>query len=341
MEVNPRSIAGICFIFYFLLFPNSSCPQDRDPTSFLFDEQQYPLYPETIDTCPDLPSPLVTETGMEIVLVSLKNQQFAFIPVTVENGSPLVYSYRIKDLFGKDRQLQIDSGDFPSLANTGLHAASELQNKEMITGFPVSLITYIGRPGRFSSSGFLAEDEDIISVLQQDNKIVKKLGLTHPRMAEPLFHIWNIILKEIELGNLTRDWDRFNYILYNGRKVVIEVEGGKGWQLSIFQDEIKGRFSINICISMTESEIDFLTEKYSFLNPDEFNELKYKLTCLHFSEMAPYYIKRYGFYEGHTDWRSDPIVVAYLFGLRSLEEIENIFDGNLYTIITRHFVKMN
>jgi hypothetical protein len=39
-------------------------------------------------------------------------------------------------------------------------------------------------------------------------------------------------------------------------------------------------------------------------------------------EMHPFYIWRYGFYEGHTAWRSDPIAIAFIFGLKSIEEIE-------------------
>jgi len=46
--------------------------------------------------------------------------------------------------------------------------------------------------------------------------------------------------------------------------------------------------------------------------------------------MLPYYIMRYGFYEGHTDYRADPIAIAFIFGMRSLEEIEAAFEGRLY-----------
>jgi len=53
--------------------------------------------------------------------------------------------------------------------------------------------------------------------------------------------------------------------------------------------------------------------------------------------MSPYYIMRYGFYEGHTDYRSDPITIAFIFGLRDLEEIENVFHGNLDQVLTNHF----
>ena len=53
--------------------------------------------------------------------------------------------------------------------------------------------------------------------------------------------------------------------------------------------------------------------------------------------MAPYHIMRYGFYESHTDHRSDPIAIAYLFGLRDIHEIESVFQGELYEALTDHF----
>lgn len=62
----------------------------------------------------------------------------------------------------------------------------------------------------------------------------------------------------------------------------------------------------------------------TFSNPGE------RLTFFHFSEMVPYYIMRHGFYEGHTGYRADPIAIACIFGLKSLEEIENAFEGSLF-----------
>jgi hypothetical protein len=53
----------------------------------------------------------------------------------------------------------------------------------------------------------------------------------------------------------------------------------------------------------------------------------------------PYYIMRYGFYEGHTEYRCDPIAIAYIFGLKSIEEIAATFQGDLYKTLTHHFTK--
>ena len=47
-------------------------------------------------------------------------------------------------------------------------------------------------------------------------------------------------------------------------------------------------------------------------------------------------IMRYGFYEGHTSYRADPIAIAFIFGLKSLEEIEAVYDGKLYIVFTEH-----
>lgn len=327
----------LLFFYSCQLITTSLHSQEAKPVQISINQHRYHLYPKTLDKLPEIPSPFTTEDGIEILLAFMKDNKHAFIPVTVENGDPLVYSTRIEDLFGKDQQLHVDSGDFPTLARTGLHSESELDGKEMITGFPVSLITYIGQPGKFSRIGFMADDEDIITVLKCDNRLVRKLSLTHPHMAKPLFHVWNIILKVIELGNWARYWDNIQHIVYNEREVILQAEGGKGWQISIFQDEIKGRFDITVRCDLSLEEKSFLRDRYSHLSASQMTKLEDKLSSIHFSEMVPYYIMRYGFYEGHTDWRSDPIAIAFVFGLKSLEEIENAFKGNLYETLTSHF----
>jgi hypothetical protein len=311
--------------------------QDTESNQITFNQRTFPLYPQTIAAMPEIPSPLTTKDGSEVILALTKDGQYALIPVTVENGEPLHYSRRVKSVLGKDQQLLIDKGDFPTLAETGLHSESELNAKEMITGFPVSLITYIGRPGRFSGAGFMADDEGIISVLVGDNRLVSSLGLTHPQLAKTLFHVWNIILKEIELGKWARYWDNIPSFIYNGNTVMLKAHGTKGWQISIFQDEIQGSFDIDVRRDLSDEERLFLKDSYPQLSPDQMIELIERLSSIHFSEMAPYYIMRYGFYEGHTDYRCDPIAMACIFGLKSLEEIESAFQGKLYAALTDHF----
>jgi hypothetical protein len=298
----------------------------------------HPLYPALLAAPPAIPSPWRAEDGREILTAILKNGKHALMPVTVENGQPLHYSRRVPSVHGKDQQLLVDQGDFPTLARTGLHSDAELDGRLTITGVPVEVITYIGRPGRFSGAGFMAADEDVLSVLKGDNKRVQMLGLTHPQMARPLFHVWNMMLLEIEAGALRR-FSNVQHFVYNGRKISLRAEGTKGWQVSIFQDEIQGRFDIDVRRSLAPAEESFLQDRYSHLSQAQMAQMREKLTHLHFSEMAPYYMMRYGFYEGHTDYRADPIAIASIFGLKTVEEIEEAFEGRLYETLTHHFVE--
>lgn len=330
----------MCFLMTVLIisscFAETVIPPVATPSQAHHQLTPQPLYPNEFEKQPSISSPYLAEEGTEIVTAVLKNGKYVCIPVTVENGKPLHYSYRVPWVYGKDHQLHINKGDFPTLAKTGLHSENELDGKTMITGVPVDVITYIGRPRRFSGEGFMADDENIISVLKGDNNLVRKLGLTHPQMAKPLFHVWNMMLEEIEHGRLRRFSD-IQCFFYNGNKISMKAEGMKGWQISIFQDEIQGRFDIDIQWSLTNEEKSFLRSKYSHLSGAQMAKMEEKLTRFHFSEMVPYYIMRYGFYEGHTGYRADPIAVARIFGLKSLEEIEEAFQGSLYNNLFKHY----
>ena len=289
-------------------------------------QKEYPCYPAKLDTKPDIPSPHTMLDGVEVVTAFTKDGKYAIVPVTVENGKPLNYK---QNQWGKGRQLEVDADDFPALARTGLHSDDELSGTKMITGRSIVEIAELGRPGRSSGAGFMSDDEDIISVIKGDNHLVKQLGLRHPQTARPLFHIWNMIVRDVELNRLGRFWEHFEYILYNGQKVFLKGGGSKGWQESLFDDEILGKFQIEIWREPDQNDKAFLREKYPDVANDQMAAMLKKLSHIDIGEMAPYYIMRYGFYEGHTDYRADPIAIAWIFGLRSLEQIEAAFEGKL------------
>lgn len=299
-------------------------------------QNAYPCYPATLDIKPNIPSPHTTLDAVEIVTAFTKDGKYALIPVTVENGKPLNYK---QNQWGKGRQLEVDAVDFPALARTGLHSEAELNRTKTITGRSIVEIAELGRPGRSSGAGFISDDEDIISVLKGDNRLVEQLGLRHPQMARPLFHIWNMILKDVELSRIGRFWESFEYILYNGQKVFVKAEGTKGWQESLFEDEILGMYQIEIWREPNQHEKAFLREKYPNLTKDQIAAIVKKLSYFHIGEMLPYYIMRYGFYEGHTDYRADPVAIAWIFGLKSLEQIEAAFPGRLEDVLTQHFTR--
>jgi hypothetical protein len=298
----------------------------------------YKLYPQLYDTVPKIKSPYIIHDTLETMLVLTKNNQYGVVPVTVEKGAPLLYSYKLGTHMGKDNQLLINSGDFPSLTNNGLHSEEQLDKKEMITGIPINIINCTAKPNAYSYSGFIADDEDIISVLKGDNRLVKKMELTHRDLAKPLFHVWNLILKETELGNWARFYDNIQKVYYNGNELNFSASGSKGWQPSIFNDEIQGRYNIHVDRNFTIQEDEYLKEKYGQLSDNEMDELKHKLSHLDFSEMLPYYIMQYGFYEGHTDYRCDPVAIAFIFGLKNIEEIDNELEGRLFNILTDHYI---
>lgn len=334
--VFTRGLRISILILISTLFTNIlSFSQKTQTIKILKTNKQYKLYPILHDNLPDIPSPFTTENGMELVVAFTKNKKYALIPVTVAS-SPLNLQYG-REKIGKGDQLQVDAEDFPTLEKTSLHSEKELEQTKMITGRSISEINEIARPESSSGVGFISHNEDIISVLIGDNRLVKKLDQTHKQMAKPLFQVWNLILNEYELGNIGRTWDNIEFIMYNGIKIFIKAKGTKGFQESIFNDEVKGTFEINIWRELNEKEKSFLNKKYPHLSTQQMTELEEKISKIHFSEMIPYYINRYGFYEGHTYYRSDPLAIAFIFGLKSLEEIEDAFDGILYETMVEHF----
>lgn len=304
-----------------------------EPVHVSYKQKAYPLYPEVLDRLPDVPSPFTTEDGMEVVICLTRDDRYTLIPVTFENGEPL--DYKTGQWYGKGRQLEVDTLDFPTLARTWLHSEKELDQTKSITGKSIDEITRIGRPGEYSGAGFMSHDEDIISVLRGDNRLVDRLGSTHPEIAKPLFHVFNLIQW------VRRDSERVNVrgILYNQRVINLKFWGSKGWQESIFNDEILGYWQIEIWRELDPNEEAFLAGKYANLAEERMTELKKKLSYIHTGEMVPYYIMRYGFYEGHMDYRADPISISFIFGLKSIDEIESVFKGNLYEALVNHFTK--
>jgi hypothetical protein len=187
----------------------------------------------------------------------------------------------------------------------------------------------------------MAEDETVMSVIRADNQTVKNLGLTHPDMARPLFHLWNIS-REIEQFSTKPVIDetmQLTALFYNGHRVMNKITGSRGWQESIFDDEILGTGHIEIWRELNPEELEFLKEKYVHLPQDQLEKLKQMLSYIHTGEMVFFYINRYGFYEGHTEYRIDPIAVALVFGLRSIEEVHQASGGDLYRYFTTHFTK--
>ena len=108
-------------------------------SSIKIDNKEIKLFPFEYDENPDIKSPLEFD-GREYILAKTSISKFTVIDVTVENGKP--YNYRGK-VRGKGNQLYVNSIDFPTLAKTGLHSETELQNIKSITGRSIWLQQWI------------------------------------------------------------------------------------------------------------------------------------------------------------------------------------------------------
>ncbi|MBN2285436.1 MAG: hypothetical protein JXI43_03220 [Tissierellales bacterium] len=320
---------NICW--WLLVFPVTIFCREVEASYITYNNKTLPLFPQKIAELSDILSPLKTEKGLEIITAHTNDNNFMLFPITAENGDSMNYKKR---LYGKGRQLFINSSDFPTLAATGFHSESELDATKSITGKSIIEITKIGRPMQYSRAGFLNENEDIISVLKNDNRIAKNLQLSHAEIAKPLFHVWNIVLEGINHNIWLFEEMGIDYIIYNGNRVYLKWQGGRGWQESIFNDESLGQYHLEVWREMNQYEISFLENSYPQLNNEQMAVFIKNLSYIHTGEMVPYYIMRYGFYEGHTDFRADPIAISYIFGLKSILEIENNFKGILYRTLT-------
>jgi hypothetical protein len=297
-----------------------------------------PVFPFTLTQKPLQPSPAVSWDGREFVLVKMEDNRYAWFDATAENGDTLNYKRRMQ---GKGNQVLADKTDFPSFAASGIHSEEEIRNTRSITGKSVSRITVDGRPGGSSDAGFMAEDETILSVIISDNRMIQKLGLKHPDLARPLLHLWNISNTR-EMYNKYAPVEERIYIrsiVFGSKEIGMKISGSRGWQESIFNDEILGRYHLEVRRDPDPQEEQFLKEQYGDLRDNEFEELKRRISTLHTGEMVPYYINRYGFYEGHTDFRAEPLAIVFIFGIRSLEEIHRASGGDLYGYLTKHFTQ--
>jgi hypothetical protein len=291
------------------------------------------FYPEIYPDLPISMSPCVNENNQEI-LITFHESGLSLIPVTVGIWEPFDSYY---GKFIKGDQLGVDSEDFPALEESGLHSEEDLKKVKSITGKTIHEINKTAKSEQSSYAGFISVEEDIMTVIRRDNELVRELELTHPDMARPLFHVWNALLFILEKDGVTGEWRPFESIQYKGNIVFVKTQLTRGFQESIFNDEIRGSFLIKIWRELKPDEKDFLQKAYSHLSQDEFDEMTLKLTHMTIGEMNPYYIMRYGFYEGYTFFRADPIAIALIFGLKSLEEIEATFQRDLSEILIEPF----
>ena len=288
------------------------------------------LWPETTIDRARIPSPHVLPDSRTVITCYTLDGRWAVVPASPSDPALLA------------RQTSIDRADFPELAASGLHDQERLSTTAIITGRSLAEITVLGRPGGLSTDGFMAADEDILSVLSGDDRLVRTMHLSHPELAAPLMQVWNMVLADASARRwnmAVHRWQQFDHLRYNGKTLRVTAGDTKGGQLSVFDDGLEGAFWIEIEYSLDHDERQFLRTHYDHLTDEQLELLVRRLTHLLTGELQPHYIQRYGFYEGHTPWRTDPIAIAFAFGLRSLEELEDAFPGQLHRVLTEHHTR--
>ena len=274
-----------------------------------------------------MPSPLTAADGTELAVAVTNLREYTIFRVTLTAAS---------------RQCHADGDDFPTLAKAGLHADLDLDRARTITGRSISEITELARPGRLSDAGFLGAGEDIVTVLKADNHTVAALGLSHVDLARPLLHIWNMMQLDLAAGRwhmATHRWHYVSSVISHGQAVKLVAGDTKGTQESIFADGIEGFFWIEIGRDLSGVEREFLGRRYARLDQGQMDTFIRSLTTIRTGEMEPHYVMWYGFYEGLTPWRTDPVAIALIFGLKTLEEIEAAFPGRLYELMMTRFAE--
>jgi hypothetical protein len=165
----------------------------------------------------------------------------------------------------------------------GMNSNDVIDRMTTLTAKPIEEIEWDGRPGGLSSEGFLGVGESFKERLKADNTFVRSRGFTHQQLAAPLFAVTNILDRIAD-----RQFDDFTY---GGHHYSASYESYRGFQESLFNDNLQTDRDFTVTNLGTGKKLSF-------------------------SPLVPYYIARYGFYEGKTSYRVDPAAIIDTFQLR-------------------------
>lgn len=142
-----------------------------------------------------------------------------------------------------------------------------------------------------SSAGFINKTESLSSVLEEDDAFVRSKGLVHKDLAYPLKYFFRLYRKFTCSEEQIRNSHDFIDVSYKGTFFRLSGETTVGCQDSPFNDGLCTRDDITI----------------TNLNNGK---------TVTYSAMLPYLVERYGFYEGHTPYRTSPAEIIGLFDLK-------------------------
>jgi hypothetical protein len=134
-RIHPKIFFYANLCFHSILLQEMAIAQDVFQDEIFINGINYRAYQYTYDIKPALPSPFLSDGNREVVMLKTKDNKYALLDVTLENGYPFNYQGAIR---GKGIQLHVDTLDFPTMAYTGLHSLMELSQIQSINGLSVA-----------------------------------------------------------------------------------------------------------------------------------------------------------------------------------------------------------
>ncbi|HEY4036066.1 MAG TPA: hypothetical protein VGL94_19075 [Ktedonobacteraceae bacterium] len=156
-----------------------------------------------------------------------------------------------------------------------MNSTESIRNLQSINGITIENLEARMRPRCDSGAGFLGSNESLREVIIKDTKTVTEMGLTHQEIAEFL----RLFSKE-QKGRSE----------HNGKEYFHYFKPWRGDQVSPFSDGTKASVYHTVINLENGARIEF-------------------------SELLPEMIDRYGFYEGKTSYRLDPMEIARVAGI--------------------------
>lgn len=175
--------------------------------------------------------------------------------------------------------------------HNGMNTTEAILNTQEINGVHVAVLSTRMRPGSYSTAGFMGQKEDLRTIMATDNDTVLGFGTTHQALAKPLLETATMVdnclfadgpvdIKKAP-GNVIQFFEGPDAPRY-----FVSFDGWMGYQHSPFEDGL---------LTSRDTTITNLTSGHR----------------LHFSNLLPHLIYRYGFYEGEgTSYRLSPQAIT-------------------------------
>lgn len=208
-----------------------------------------------------------------------------------------------------------------------------------INGVAFSLIEARGRPGKYSTTGFLGKNENFKNVLDKDWKTVYELGFTHIELADHLQMIWNQSKSFVptpfyyDVSEL-----KSNTLRARSQLLITSLHHSCGWQDDIFHKEISKEEFLSRYANTTEFSTEEIEQQWEWTSREVMKgdfwgshmQILHVRTgkTLQVGQGVIDYIRKYGFYEGggkNNPYRLDPIdILSVLTGYSYCEIASSI-----------------